>query len=545
MSNAIPEVPAPQNEPTLSYAPGSPEREAVAQALAGISGRRQEIPLVIGGERVFTGRTAECLIPHDHRRSLGTYHKAGSEETQRAIAAARRAWPDWSRMPWEARAAVFLKAADILTCRRRAEINAAAMLDLSKTVHQAEIDAVDELADYWRFDPYFMMQIMRPQPLSVPSVWNMVEQRPLEGFVFAVTPFNFASIAGHLPSAPAMMGNTVIWKPASVAVATAYAIFRVLEEAGLPPGVINFVPGDGPEVGGPALAHPDLGGVNFTGSTAVLRDIWRTVAAHLDGYRNFPRLVGETGGKDFVLAHASAEVRALVAGLIRGAFEYQGQKCSAASRAYIPVSLWPEVRDRLLSEIATIKVGDVADFANFMGAVIDDAAFRKISGYFDLARSLPETTILAGGSADDRIGHFVPPTVILTQNPRHRLMEEEIFGPVLTVFVYEDAAFEETLRLCDATSPYGLTGSVFARDRRAIDAAVRALRHAAGNFYINDKPTGAVVGMQPFGGGRASGTNDKAGSQLHLQRWVSPRLIKENFCPPEDYRYPFLGGEDD
>ena len=545
MSNAIPEVPAPQNEPTLSYAPGSPEREMVAQALAGLAGRRQEIPLVIGGERVFTGRTAECLIPHDHRRALGIYHKAGSDETQRAIAAARRVWPDWSRMPWEARAAVFLKAADILTCRRRAEINAVAMLDLSKTVHQAEIDAVDELADYWRFDPYFMMQIMRPQPLSVPSVWNMVEQRPLEGFVFAATPFNFAGIAGHLPSAPAMMGNTVIWKPASVAVATAYAIFQVLEEAGLPPGVINFVPGDGPDVGGPALAHPDLGGVNFTGSTAVFRDIWRTVAGHLDGYRNFPRLVGETGGKNFVLAHASAEVRGLVAGLIRGAFEYQGQKCSAASRAYIPASLWPEVRDRLLSEIATIKVGDVADFSNFMGAVIDAAAVRKIFGYLELARSSPETTILAGGSVDDRIGHFVQPTVVLTQNPRHRLMEEEIFGPVLTIFVYADATYEETLRLCDATSPYGLTGSIFARDRRAIDAAVRALRHAAGNFYINDKPTGAVVGMQPFGGGRASGTNDKAGSQLHLQRWVTPRLIKENFCPPEDYRYPFLGGKGD
>jgi 1-pyrroline-5-carboxylate dehydrogenase len=540
MSNAIFQVPCPNNEPVLEYAPGSPERKAIKKALSEASGRRVDIPLIIGGRPVHTGNTGLSVMPHEHGHVLAVYHKAGPAEVAAAAAAAREAWPDWSRAPWEVRAAVFLKAADILTCRRRAEVNAAAMLDLSKTVHQAEIDSACELADYWRFNPFFLMQIMRPQPTSPASAWNMVEQRPLEGFVFAVTPFNFASIAGNLPTAPAMMGNTVVWKPASSAITIAYAIMQVLEEAGLPPGVINFIPGDGAVVGGAALADPNLAGVHFTGSTATLREIWKAVAKNIDGSKCYPRLVGESGGKDFIFAHASAEEAALVTALVRGAFEYQGQKCSAASRAYIPDSLWPHVKEALLAEVASIKVGDVADFSNFMGAVIDAPSFQKIARYLELAKTSPETAILAGGGADDRSGYFVQPTVIQTYNPRHRLMEEEIFGPVLTVYIYPEAAYEETLRLCDSTSPYALTGSVFARDRRAIHAAANVLRHAAGNFYINDKPTGAVVGQQPFGGGRASGTNDKAGSALNLQRWVSPRSIKENFCPPADFRYPFM-----
>ena len=542
MANAIFQVPLPHNEPTLDYAPRSPERADVQAALARLAKKQVEIPAVIGEEKVLTRRTGQIVTPHDHRHVLGVYHKASAADARRAVEAARTVWPEWSRTPWHVRAAIFLKAADILTCRRRAEMNAAAMLDLSKTVHQAEIDIVDELADYWRFNPYYMMQIMQPQPASLASVWNMVEHRPLEGFVFAVTPFNFASIAGNLPTAPVMMGNTVVWKPASSAVYTAFAIFQVLEEAGLPPGVINFVPGDGAEVGAAVLSEPDLAGVHFTGSTATLRDIWRTVGDAIGRYRGYPRIVGETGGKGFVFAHASADIGSLVTALVRGAFEYQGQKCSAASRAYIPDSIWPAVRDRLLDEIRTIRTGDIADFRNFMGAVIDRGAFQKVSGYVELARSSPETEILAGGGCHDEVGYFIEPTVVLTENPKHRLMEEEIFGPLLTVYVYPERQYVETLRLCDTTSPYALTGSIFAQDRRAIHAAARQLRYAAGNFYVNDKPTGAVVGLQPFGGSRASGTNDKAGSSLNLQRWVSPRLIKENFCPPSDYRYPFLKG---
>jgi 1-pyrroline-5-carboxylate dehydrogenase len=540
MSNAIFQVPYPSNEPVLDYAPGSKERQALRDALVEASGRKIEIPVVIGGLPVHTGKVGHCVMPHDHGHILAVYHKAGPAEVAKAVGAAREAWHDWSRAPWEVRAAIFLKAADVLTCRRRAEVNAAAMLDLSKTAHQAEIDSTCELADYWRFNPYFMMQIMQPQPGSATSVWNMVEQRPLEGFIFAVTPFNFASIAGNLPTAPAMMGNTVVWKPASSAVYTAYAIMRVLEEAGLPPGVINFVPGDGPDVGDAALADANLAGVHFTGSTGTLRGIWKAVGAQIDRYKCYPRIVGESGGKDFIFAHVSADEDALVTALLRGAFEYQGQKCSAASRAYVPEPIWPRVRDSLLAETATIKVGDVADFRSFMGAVVDAAAFQKIKRYLEIAKTSPETGILAGGGADDRVGYFIQPTVIQTFNPRHRLMEEEVFGPVLTVYVYQESAYEETLRMCDSTSPYALTGSVFARDRRAIHAAANILRNAAGNFYINDKPTGAVVGQQPFGGGRASGTNDKAGSALNLQRWVSPRSIKENFCPPTDYRYPFM-----
>ncbi len=542
MSNAIYQVPVPENEPVLNYAPGSAERNQLKRELAAQLEQQIEIPLIIGGERVQTSHLGQMSLPHDHSHSLGIYHKAGEAEVMRAIEASRHAWHDWSRMPWEARAAIFLKAADILTCRRRSEVNAAAMLDLSKTAHQSEIDAIAELADFWRFNPYYMMRIMQPQPDSIPSVWNMLEYRPLEGFVFAVTPFNFASIAGNLPTAPAMMGNTVVWKPASSAVYTAYQIMRILEEAGLPPGVINFLPGDGAAVGDPILSHPELAGVHFTGSTQVFQGIWQTVGAHIDRYRSYPRIVGETGGKDFVVAHTSADVPALVTALVRGAFEYQGQKCSAASRAYLPDSLWPQVRDQLLAELSTVQVGDVADFGNFMGAVIDAPAYRRITKYIELARTSPDTEILWGGAYDDSVGYLIQPTVVLSRDPHHRLMEEEIFGPVLTVHVYPEAKFEETLRLCDSTSPYGLTGSIFAQDRRIIQQASDLLRHAAGNFYINDKPTGAVVGLQPFGGGRASGTNDKAGSPLNLERWMSPRTIKESFCPPVDYRYPYMAG---
>jgi 1-pyrroline-5-carboxylate dehydrogenase len=540
MSNAIFQVPVPVNEPVFDYNPGTAERAQLKDALRELSAQQIEIPLIIGGQEVRTGNTGQAVMPHDHGHVLATYHKAGKTEVLRAIEAAQEAWQDWSRMPWETRAAVFLKAADILTCRRRAEINAAAMLDLSKTAHQSEIDAIAELADFWRYNPYYMMQIMQPQPGNVPSVWNMTEQRPLEGFIFAATPFNFASIAGNLPSAPAMMGNTVLWKPASSAVYSGYQIMRIFVDAGLPPGVINFLPGDGAAVGDPVLSHPDLAGVHFTGGTSTFRHIWRTVGANIAHYRSYPRLVGETGGKDFVVAHTSADVPALITALLRGAFEYQGQKCSAASRAYVPTGLWPDVRDGLLAELSSVRVGDVRDFSNFMGAVIDAGAYENIKGYIELARSSPETEILAGGEYDDTTGYFIQPTLVLTQNPRHQLMEEEIFGPVLTVYVYPDDEYAETLRLCDTTSPYGLTGAIFAQDRRAVHQAVNTLRHAAGNFYINDKPTGAVVGLQPFGGGRASGTNDKAGSPLNLERWVSPRTIKENFCPPTDYRYPYM-----
>ncbi len=543
MSNAMFQVPIPRNEPVVDYTPKTMDRANLKNALRALSEQPIEIPLIIAGRKIRTGNTGQAVMPHNHGHVLATYHKAGPPEVHQAIEAAKVAWEDWSRMPWEARAAVFLKAAEILTCRRRAEVNAAAMLDLSKTAHQSEIDAVAELADFWRFNPYYMMQIMQPQPGNVPSVWNMSEHRPLEGFVFAASPFNFASIAGNLPSAPAMMGNTALWKPASSAVYVAYQIMQILEEAGMPPGVVNFLPGDAAAIGDPVLTHPELAGVHFTGSTGTFHQIWRTVGAHISHYHSYPRIVGETGGKGFVLAHTTADVPALVTALIRGAFEYQGQKCSAASRAYIPDRLWPDVRDRLVAELGTVKVGDVSDFSNFMGAVIDAGAFQKIVSYIELAKSSPETEILSGGQYDEREGYFIHPTVVLIQNPRHRLMEEEIFGPLLTVYVYPESQYEETLHLCDSTSPYGLTGAIFAQDRRAVHQATIELRHAAGNFYINDKPTGAVVGLQPFGGSRASGTNDKAGSPLNLERWVTPRTIKESFCPPSDYRYPFMGEE--
>jgi 1-pyrroline-5-carboxylate dehydrogenase len=544
MPNAILRVPIPHNEPTLTYAPGTSERRALRAQLERMSGEVAEITPRIGGRAVRTGALAEAVMPHDHRHALATWHRAGAREVEQAIEAALAAHRDWSRMDWPARAAIFLKAADLLAGPYRQVLNAATMLGQSKTAHQAEIDAACELIDFWRFNVHYAERIYREQPQSSPGVWNTVEHRPLEGFVLAVTPFNFTSIAGNLPTAPAIMGNTVVWKPASTAVYAAHHVLEVLEAAGLPPGVINMVPGPGAEVGAAALASPHLAGIHFTGSTDTLLAMWETVGRNIRRYRSYPRVVGETGGKDFVFAHASADVPALATALVRGAFEYQGQKCSAASRAFVPASLWPAVAARLREQVAAIRVGDVRDFTNFMGAVIDRQAFARITGHLDFARTSPDVEVITGGGADEGKGWFVQPTVVRARRPDIRLLSEEIFGPLLTVWVYEDRDLDEALRICDTGSPYALTGSVFARDRAAIVTIAGALTHAAGNFYVNDKPTGAVVGQQPFGGGRASGTNDKAGSVLNLLRWVSPRAIKETFVPPTDFRYPFMAPGD-
>ena len=540
MNNARVTVPSVCNEPVLSYAPGSPEKAAIKAQLDTFGNSSLEIPLVIGGRVVTTGVLGTCIVPHDHRRQLGTYHRGNADTVQQAIAAAAAARPGWSTMPWESRAAIFLKAAELLAGRYRQVLNAATMLNQSKTAFQAEIDAACELIDFWRFNVSYLPEIYAQQPQSAPGIWNVVEYRALEGFIFAVTPFNFTSIAGNLPTSPALMGNTVVWKPASTAVFSAYWLMKLLEDAGLPPGVINLVPGGGAQIGDPAMAHPDLAGVHFTGSTAVFQSMWHTVGANIAGYKSYPRIVGETGGKDFVFAHPSADPDELAANLIRGAFEYQGQKCSAASRAYIPESLWPSLRDRLVSDVESIPYGDVADFTNFMGAVIDQASFDKLKGAIDQARADNDADVICGGVCDDTTGYFISPTIIQAHDPRYATMETELFGPVLTIYVYKDQDYAETLALCDRTSPYALTGAIFARDRAAIDQASSTLRHAAGNFYINDKPTGAVVGQQPFGGSRASGTNDKAGSSQNLLRWVSPRTTKETFTPARDYRYPHM-----
>lgn len=540
MHNTRVTVPTPHNEPVLSYAPGSPEKTAIKAQLDAFGTAPVEIPLVIGGRNVATGDVGTCIVPHDHQRRLATYHRGDAETVHQAIAAAAAARPDWSAMPWESRAAIFLKAAELLAGRYRQVLNAATMLNQSKTAFQAEIDAACELIDFWRFNVSYLPEIYEQQPRSAPGIWNLVEYRALEGFVFAVTPFNFTSIAGNLPTSPALMGNTVVWKPASTSVFSAYWLMQLLEEAGLPPGVINLVPGGGAQIGDPVMAHPDLAGVHFTGSTAVFQGMWRTVGDNIARYRSYPRIVGETGGKDFVFAHPSADPEALAANLIRGAFEYQGQKCSAASRAYVPASLWSELRDRLVSEVEAIPYGDVADFRNFMGAVIDQSSFDTLKGCIDQARIDTDADVICGGTCDDSVGYFIAPTIIEAHSPHYTTMETELFGPVLTVYVYQDDNYEETLELCDRTSPYALTGAVFARDRAAINMASSRLRHAAGNFYINDKPTGAVVGQQPFGGSRASGTNDKAGSAQNLMRWVSTRTTKETFAPARDYRYPHM-----
>ena len=533
-------VPPPVNDTNLGYLPGSPERAALKTALASMAAEQADIPLFIGGREVRTGRTVPVVMPHDHGHVLGQFHAAGPLEAQAAVDAALAARTEWASWSWESRAAVFLRAAELLATTWRPVLNAATMLGQSKTAVQAEIDAASELIDFWRFNPFYAEQLHAEQPLSSHGVWNQLEYRGLEGFVYAVTPFNFTSIAGNLPTAPALMGNTVVWKPAATAMLSAYCLYRLLEAAGLPPGVINLVAGDPAAISDVVLASPYLAGVHFTGSTSVFDHLWSTVGAGVKAgrYRAYPRLVGETGGKDFIVAHASADAQELAVAIARGGFEYQGQKCSAASRVYVPRSLWPSVRDRVIGMMDDMRMGDPADFRTFLGAVIDRPAYTRIAGYLDDARL--HAMVLSGGTASDTRGYFVAPTLVETTDPSYRLMQEEIFGPVVTALVYDDARWEETLRLVDGTSPYALTGAVFARERAAIGQAQAVLRDAAGNFYINDKPTGAVVGQQPFGGARRSGTNDKAGSMLNLVRWVSARNVKENFAPPRDHRYPYM-----
>ncbi len=531
--------PAAVNEPVKSYAPGSPERIELRARLEEMAAERIHVPMVIGGERVESGTTFEAVMPHRREHVLADVARGDSSHVGRAIEAARAARGEWSRTPWHERVAVFLRAAELLSGPWRSTLNAATMLNQSKTAYQAEIDAVCESIDFLRFNAEYLVRIYEEQPLSSPGVWNRMEYRPLEGFVLAISPFNFTAIGANLTTSPALMGNTVVWKPASTQALSAWYTMRLLEEAGLPPGVINLVFGPGAEMGDAALASPELAGVHFTGSTAVFQHIWRTIGGGIDRYRNYPRIVGETGGKDFILAHPSANPAEVSAAVVRGSFEYQGQKCSASSRLYIPSNLWPEVRETLEHEVETISMGDVRDFTNFMGAVIDGSAFRTQKEAIAEAREAG-AEIVTGGGTDDSEGWFVEPTVIKTDDPGFRLLRDELFGPVVTAFVYDESKWRETLELVDSTGTYALTGAVFSNDRYAIDEAHDALRYAAGNFYVNDKPTGAVVGQQPFGGARASGTNDKAGSMWNLIRWVSPRTVKETLVPPSDYRYPFL-----
>jgi 1-pyrroline-5-carboxylate dehydrogenase len=541
MNDAHFQAPLPQNEPVLPYSPGDKARTELEAQLRSFRSSTIDIPLIIGGKEIRTGNTLKAVEPHAHSHVLATVHQAGEKETAMAIEAALRAKREWENLAWHDRAAVFLKAADLLAGKYRPILNASTMLNQSKTAHQAEIDAACEMIDFFRFNAAYLEKIYCEQPGSAAGTWNRLEYRPLEGFVYAITPFNFTSICGNLPTAPALLGNVALWKPSLAALFSNYWVMKLLEEAGLPPGVVNFVPGD-PRVVAPAtIQHRELAGIHFTGSTKVFNDIWRTVAGNLENYRGYPRLVGETGGKDFVFASADADAKAVATALVRGAFEYQGQKCSAASRAYVSRSLWPAVEKEMLAQLAEIKMGDVTDFSNFVGAVIHEASFDKLAAYIERARKSADAKILAGGKCDKSVGYFVQPTVILTTNPKYETMREELFGPVLTVYVFEDRDEEAALELCDQTSPYALTGAYFGRDRRGIAHASEKLKYAAGNFYINDKPTGAVVGQQPFGGARASGTNDKAGSVLNLLRWTNPRTIKETFSPPTNYRYPFLG----
>ncbi|MCF7885174.1 MAG: L-glutamate gamma-semialdehyde dehydrogenase [Candidatus Marinimicrobia bacterium] len=533
-------LPEPVNEPVLSYRPGSPDKKELKAKLKELSRKTIEIPLIIGGKEVYTGNVAQAIIPHDHQHVLANYHKAGEKEIEMAIEASQDAWKTWSNMPWFERAAIFRRMADLLSGPWRATLNASTMLNQSKNIFQAEIDAACELIDFWNFNTKYMEEIYERQPYSPDGIWNRMEHRALEGFIFAVTPFNFTSIAGNLPTAPAIMGNTALWKPASSAVYSAYFTMKLMKEAGLPDGVINFIPGSGSKIGPSVLRHPKLAGIHFTGSTHTFQNMWKTVGENIHNYNSYPRIVGETGGKDFVFVHKSADPDEVVTALIRAAYEYQGQKCSAASRTYLPKSLWPAIKSKLLEQIETIKMGDVTDFTNFMNAVIDQAAYNSIMSYIDFVKEADEAEILIGGEGDDSKGFFIEPTVVLTSDPHFKTMEEEIFGPVLTIYIYKDENYEDTLELCNNTSPYALTGAIFSKDRQALSKATAILEHAAGNFYQNDKPTAAVVSQQPFGGGRASGTNDKAGSPLNLMRWVSPRSIKENFNPPTDYRYPFM-----
>lgn len=541
MSNALYEIPNIANERVLGYAPGSPERKALEAALKEAKSQEKEIPMVIGGQAVKTDNRIAIHPPHELSHTLGYYHKGGPEHVRMAIESAMKAKESWERMPWQERAAIFLKAADLLSGPYRQRINAATMLCQSKNAYQAEIDAVAELCDFYRFNVQFMSQIYQEQPISTPGIWNRMEYRPLEGFILAITPFNFTAIAGNLPGAPALMGNTVIWKPAESQVYSAAIIMEALQEAGLPDGVINLLLVDGPVAGDIIFEHADFGGLHFTGSTGVFQNLWSIIGKNIQKYKSYPRVVGETGGKDFVIVHPSSGVQEVVTALSRGAFEFQGQKCSAVSRAYLPESMWEDIRKGLETDLASFKMGSPEDFSNFINAVIDERAFNKITSYIAQAKKDSEAEIIIGGNYDKKEGYFIEPTVILAKDPKYRTMKEEIFGPVLTIYVYQDDQFEETLDLLDETSPYGLTGAVFSKDRAAVELATYKLRNAAGNFYINDKPTGSIVGQQPFGGARASGTNDKAGSILNLYRWVSARSIKENFVPPTDYRYPFLG----
>lgn len=543
MANGFFNVPIPINEPVKGYAPGSGERLELQQELRRLRPLELDIPMHIGGREVRTGHLQRLSPPHDHQRTLGHFHLGEARHVAQAIDAALAARPAWAELPWEHRAAIFLKAADLLAGPYRARLNAATMLGQSKNAFQAEIDAACELIDFFRFNVQFMQEIYRQQPASLPGMWNRLEHRPLEGFVFALTPFNFTSIAGNLPASAAMMGNVVVWKPANTQIYSAQVLMELFQEAGVPAGVINLVYADGPTAGDVIFAHPEFAGIHFTGSTGVFQRIWQTIGQHIATYKSYPRIVGETGGKDFILAHRSAQAKAVAVGMSRGAFEYQGQKCSAASRVYLPSNLADEVLGYVKEDLASFKMGDVEDFTNFINAVIDEQSFDKLARYIDDAKADANADIVAGGGYDKSKGYFIEPTVIVTKDPKYVTMCDELFGPVLTVYVYEADEFDEVLALVDSTSPYALTGAIFAQDRYAIDRAARRLVHAAGNFYINDKPTGAVVGQQPFGGARASGTNDKAGSVLNLLRWVSPRTIKETFVPVTDYRYPFLGTE--
>ena len=535
------ELKTPANEPVMSYAPGTKERDLLSRELSRMASERIEVPCIIGGKEIKTGTLKKVVMPHDHGHVLAEFHWAGPKEMELAIQAAQKAKPAWEAMSSVERRAIFLKAADLLAGPYRDRLNAATMLGQSKNAYQAEIDAACEWVDFLRFNAFFYQELEKNQPQSSPGVSNWLEYRPLEGFVAAITPFNFTAIAANLGCAPAMLGNTVVWKPSDTQMLSAYYIMKLLKEAGLPDGVINLVPADGPLFGQTVLPHRDLAGVHFTGSTATFQTIWRTVGENISHYRSYPRLVGETGGKGFVFAHPSANVDALSTALVRGAFEFQGQKCSAASRAFIPQSLWKKVHDQMVADINTFKTGDVRDFGNFINAVIDERAFKRISSYLDHAKSSSDAEIVIGGKTHGQKGYFVDPTVILAKQPQYKSMVEEIFGPVLTVYVYPDQDLHQTLKLCDESTAYSLTGGIFAQDRYAIQEMSSKLRNAAGNFYINDKPTGAVVGQQPFGGARASGTNDKAGSPLNLYRWLSPRTLKETRVPPTDYRYPFLG----
>lgn len=543
MTDAIFTVPQPVNEPVLNFAPGSPEKLSLKKALADAKASQKDIPMFIGGKHVFSEEKLPMRPPHERKHILGHYSKGNASHVKSAIEAALAAKPAWEAMPWQERAAIFLRAADLLTGPYRSRMLAATMLCQSKNAYQAEIDCICELADFWRYNVHFMEKIYQQQPISSRTIWNRTDWRPLEGFIFALTPFNFTAIAGNLPTAPAMLGNVAVWKPAESQIYSAAVIMEILEAAGLPAGVINLVYVDGPTVGDVVFRHPAFAGLHFTGSTGVFQRIWKTIGDNIANYRTYPRIVGETGGKDFVIAHPSAEADAVAVGLVRGAFEFQGQKCSAASRAYIPQSLWPAVKEKMLADLASMTMGTTEDFRNFINAVIDEKAFDKITSYIADAKKAPGVQVIAGGNYDKTEGFFIEPTVLEVSDPKYVTMCEEIFGPVLTIYVYPDAKYAETLDLLDQTSPYALTGAVFARDRAAIELANLKLRHAAGNYYINDKPTGAVVGQQPFGGGRASGTNDKAGSILNMYRWISPRTMKENFVPPTDYRYPFLSEE--